>query len=143
MHDGNLIDLASIIRTLKVTQPTEIYVHLSALSAPAGAQSDPRTARSVNTWGPIPSRAGSSARARVPAVVRQHRAGLWQRGRFDAPFTEASPLAPAGEYAVTKAATDLLLGALAPEGLRSIRGRLFNHTDAGQSALFVVQWFAA
>ncbi len=74
----------------------------------------------------------------IAVAVRQHGLVYGNAAALDAPFTEASLLAPAGEYAVTKAAADLLLGSLVRQGLRSIRYRLFNHTGAGDSERFVV-----
>jgi GDP-4-dehydro-6-deoxy-D-mannose reductase len=57
--------------------------------------------------------------------------------------TEHDVLNPLNEYGVTKAAADLALGALAAQGLRVIRLRLYNHTGPGQSEAFAVPNFAA
>ena len=58
------------------------------------------------------------------------------------PLDESALLAPIDEYAVTKAAADLALGALARRGLKCIRFRPFNHTGAGQAGAFVIPAFA-
>ena len=42
------------------------------------------------------------------------------------------------EYAATKAAADLALGALAGKGLKCVRLRPFNHTGRGQDEAFVI-----
>jgi GDP-4-dehydro-6-deoxy-D-mannose reductase len=55
---------------------------------------------------------------------------------------EGAPLAPLNAYAATKAAADLALGALVPEGLRCVRVRAFNHTGPGQAPAFAVPAFA-
>ncbi|WP_165354837.1 NAD-dependent epimerase/dehydratase family protein [Tropicimonas sp. IMCC6043] len=58
-------------------------------------------------------------------------------------LTEEMVLAPMDPYAVTKAAGDLAIGALAGEGLKCLRLRPFNHIGPGQSEDFVVPAFAA
>ena len=58
------------------------------------------------------------------------------------PLDETIVLDPVDEYAVTKAAADLALGALARRGLRCVRMRPFNHTGPGQEEAFVVPSFA-
>jgi GDP-4-dehydro-6-deoxy-D-mannose reductase len=58
------------------------------------------------------------------------------------PLTEEAILDPLDDYAATKAAADLALGALARRGLKCVRLRPFNHTGAGQSTNFAVPAFA-
>jgi nucleoside-diphosphate-sugar epimerase len=58
--------------------------------------------------------------------------------RSGRPLDEDILLAPTNEYAVTKAAADLAVGALAEQGLRCVRIRPFNHTGPGQSENFLV-----
>ncbi len=124
-------------------RPTHL-VHLSAISAPAEAASDPRLAWEVNTLG---TRAVAEAIVRYAPDCRLVFASTaliyGAAATVDRPFTEASLLAPASEYAVTKAAADLLVGAMARRGLKSVRLRLFNHTGPGQTELFVVPSIAA
>ncbi len=55
---------------------------------------------------------------------------------------EGARLAPLNPYAATKAAADLALGAMVPEGLRVVRARPFNHTGPGQAPAFAVPAFA-
>jgi GDP-4-dehydro-6-deoxy-D-mannose reductase len=62
--------------------------------------------------------------------------------RSGMPLNEGAILSPLNEYAVTKAAADLALGALTNRGLRSIRFRPFNHTGPGQSERFAIPSFA-
>ena len=52
-------------------------------------------------------------------------------------------LAPMDEYAASKAAADLALGAMTYRGLRCVRFRPFNHSGPGQAEGFVVPDFAA
>ena len=58
------------------------------------------------------------------------------------PLTEDAVLDPLDEYAATKAAADMALGALARRGLRCVRLRPFNHTGPGQSTDFAIPAFA-
>jgi GDP-4-dehydro-6-deoxy-D-mannose reductase len=58
------------------------------------------------------------------------------------PLSEDALLDPLDEYAATKAAADLALGALSRRGLKCVRLRPFNHTGAGQSTDFAVPAFA-
>jgi GDP-4-dehydro-6-deoxy-D-mannose reductase len=139
----DVTDASAVAEAVACIRPT-CLVHLSALSAPAEAESDPRRAWEVNTLG---------TRAVAEAVVRSApdcrlvfaSTGLVYGGAATVarPFTEESLLEPESEYAVTKAAADLLVGAMARRGLQSVRLRLFNHTGPGQSELFAVPSFAA
>ena len=56
---------------------------------------------------------------------------------------EENLLAPMDEYAASKAAADLALGAMTYRGLRCVRFRPFNHSGPGQAEGFVVPDFAA
>ena len=55
---------------------------------------------------------------------------------------EEKLLAPMDEYAASKAAADLALGAMTFRGLKCIRFRPFNHSGPGQAEGFVVPDFA-
>jgi GDP-4-dehydro-6-deoxy-D-mannose reductase len=59
------------------------------------------------------------------------------------PLREDAVLRPTNEYAVTKAAADLAIGALTASGLRSIRFRPFNHIGPGQIEKYALSSFAA
>jgi GDP-4-dehydro-6-deoxy-D-mannose reductase len=59
-----------------------------------------------------------------------------------APLTETAMLAPIDDYAASKAAADLALGAYARKGLKCIRLRPFNHTGPGQTDSFAIPAFA-
>jgi GDP-4-dehydro-6-deoxy-D-mannose reductase len=136
-------DASAVADAVASIKPSHL-VHLSGISSPAEAGSDPRLAWEVNTLG---------TRAVADAIVRHApdcrlvfaSTGLVYGGGAtpERPFTEDAPLAPESEYAVTKAAADLLLGAMAHRGLKSIRLRLFNHTGPGQTERFVVPRISA
>jgi GDP-4-dehydro-6-deoxy-D-mannose reductase len=124
-------------------QPTHV-VHLSGISAPSDAKADPRAAWAVNTLGTLSVVEAILSRAPESRLVFAS-TGLVYGGEGEPgrPFTESMPLAPGSDYAVTKAAADLMIGAMANRGLRAVRLRLFNHTGPGQSRQFVVPNFAA
>jgi GDP-4-dehydro-6-deoxy-D-mannose reductase len=139
----DVADDRAVAEAVASLQPTHL-VHLAAISAPADAGANPRLAWEINTLG---------TRAVAEAIVRHApdcRLVLASTGliygaaaNLEKPFTEEALLAPESEYAVTKAAADLLVGAMARGGLKSVRLRLFNHTGPGQSELFVVPSIAA
>jgi len=63
-------------------------------------------------------------------------------GTLGIPLCEDALLAPLDEYAASKAAADLALGALGTQGLSCVRIRTFNLVGPGQSSSFVVSSFA-
>jgi GDP-4-dehydro-6-deoxy-D-mannose reductase len=63
--------------------------------------------------------------------------------RSGQPVDENAPLDPVNSYGASKAASDILVGQMAKEGLRAIRLRPFNHIGPGQSETFVVASLAA
>jgi len=136
-------DAAAVAEAIGTVQPTHL-IHLSGISAPSAAGVDPRRAWEINTLGTLS--VAEAILRRAPncrlifagtGLVYGSAADIGQR------FTETSPLAPSSDYAVTKAAADLLIGAMAARGLRSVRLRLFNHTGPGQAEAFVVPRLAA
>jgi GDP-4-dehydro-6-deoxy-D-mannose reductase len=139
----DVTDEKAVAEAVASVQPSHL-VHLSGISSPAEAGSDPRLAWEVNTLG---TRAVADAIIRHAPDCRLVFASTGLVYGADAtvehPFTEQSPLAPESEYAVTKAAADLLVGAMARRGLKAVRLRLFNHTGPGQSELFAAPSFAA
>jgi GDP-4-dehydro-6-deoxy-D-mannose reductase len=63
--------------------------------------------------------------------------------RSGQPIDENSLLDPIIPYGASKAASDILIGQMAKQGLKAIRLRPFNHIGPGQSERFVVPAFAA
>lgn len=63
--------------------------------------------------------------------------------RFGEPIDENAHLDPINPYGASKAASDILIGQMAKQGLKAIRLRPFNHIGPGQSEAFVVPSFAA
>ena len=130
----------SVIRNVR---PTHV-IHLAGISSLPGADADSKGAWHVNTLGTL---------AIAEAVLRWvpecwlifAGSGLvyGATAKFGQSLDEDAILAPTSNYAATKAAADLALGALATRGLKLVRLRLFNHTGPGQAEDFVVSGFAA
>jgi GDP-4-dehydro-6-deoxy-D-mannose reductase len=136
-------DAASIDRIIRDVAPTHV-VHLAGASAPQLAREHPIEVWMTNVMGTL--RLAHAILRELPGTRLILASSGLVYGTAHAPqrpFDERSPLAPAGDYAATKAAADLGLGALAVQGLKVVRLRLFNHTGPGQSEAFVVPSFAA
>jgi GDP-4-dehydro-6-deoxy-D-mannose reductase len=118
-------------------------IHLAAVTAVADARRDPDQAWRVNLHGTL--NLAQALLEHVPdcrllfASSSEIYGRSFEPGR---PLDEMALLAPMNPYAVTKAAADLALGAMANDGLRVVRLRLFNHTGPGQSDAFVLPAFA-
>jgi GDP-4-dehydro-6-deoxy-D-mannose reductase len=139
----DICDADALDRMVRDVAPTRV-VHLAAVSSPVDVAADPSVAWRVNVLG---------TRAVAEAIMRHAPhcplifagSGLVYGACESAGRAagETAALAPVGDYAATKAAADLALGALAAKGLKSVRLRLFNHTGPGQKQTFVVPGFAA
>lgn len=137
----DIVDAAAVSDMVKKVQPTHL-IHLAAIPTVTGVSGDPLAAWSINVHGTL-----NVARAILKHAPRcvlvfagsgeVYGNSVAARGMLD----ETTLLAPANEYAVTKAAADLALGALC--NLHSIRFRPFNHAGPGQSEDFVIPAFAA
>lgn len=138
----DLTDAAAVADGVASTRP-DCCVHLAAISAIGEARADPDLAWRVNLLGSL-----SLARAILaasPACRLVHVSSSDAYGasfRAGHPLGEDAPFAPLNTYAATKAASELALAALEPEGLRLVRLRPFNHTGPGQRPGFVVAAFA-
>ncbi len=123
-------------------QPTHI-VHLAGLSTLAAAAADYLATWQVHVFGTL-SIANAILDIAPDCVLLFVGSGevYGASARSGLPLDETTVLAPLSEYAATKAAADLALGAMTQRGLRSIRLRPFNHTGPGQSDRFVIPSFA-
>ena len=116
--------------------------HLAAVTTVAhGAESGP--AWHVNLHGTLNVARAVLAHVRGCRLLFASSAEIYGRSfATGRPLDETAPPAPMNGYAATKAAADLALGAMANDGLRVVRLRLFNHTGPGQSDEFVLPAFA-
>jgi GDP-4-dehydro-6-deoxy-D-mannose reductase len=139
----DVTDTAAVTDALRTVRPTHV-INLAAIAAPADARSDPDAAWRLHAR--APAALGRAILATVPGCWLLHVSSGMVYGRSGlagVPLAETAALAPLDEYAVTKAAGDLALGALVQEGLRCVVLRPFNHTGPGQSDAFAIPAFAA
>lgn len=139
---GDLRDAAVVNRVVASIRP-DACAHLAAVSfVPVGA-ADPYRMLSVNIMGTVnvlEAFRRHSPESRILVVSTAHVYGMPDTGEL---LTEDSPIAPAGMYAVSKAAADLAALAYAGEySMRVMTARPNNHTGPGQSPRFVVPSFA-
>lgn len=139
----DVTDASAVRDALRRHRPTHV-LHLAGIAAPAHAASNRALAWAVHVGGA--DNLGRGILAEVPDCVLVHAGtGLvyGDAAKAGRPLDETVPVAPVGDYACTKAAADMVLGALAGQGLRCLRMRPFNHAGPGQSEDFVVSAFAA
>jgi nucleoside-diphosphate-sugar epimerase len=118
-------------------------IHLAAITSVMGAKRDQTQAWRVNLAGTINLAHAVVAHAPDCHLLFASSAEIYGRSfQSGRPLDETALLAPMNSYAATKAAADLALGAMANDGLRVVRLRLFSHTGTGQSETFVVPAFA-
>ncbi|UVK53912.1 NAD-dependent epimerase/dehydratase family protein [Mesorhizobium sp. AR02] len=138
----DVTDKVAVHEAIARHKPTHV-VHLAAVAALGAAQADPE-----NTW-----RIHVQGALNVAHAILDEAPGCWllyvgsglvygESAKAGRPLDENALLAPMDDYAVTKAAADLALGALSRHGLKCIRLRPFNHTGPGQTEAFAVPAFA-
>jgi GDP-4-dehydro-6-deoxy-D-mannose reductase len=138
----DITDAAAVEAEIASTKP-DACIHLAAVAAIPRAEQDPDLAWRVNLLGTL--YVARAVLQHVPDCVLLFASSADAYGqslRSGLPIDETAALAPMNNYAATKAAADLALGAMAGRGLRVIRVRPFNHTGPGQSDEFVVPAFA-
>jgi GDP-4-dehydro-6-deoxy-D-mannose reductase len=137
----DITDRSAVSEAVYRWQP-DCIVHLAGIASPSDARRDPTVAWSVHLQGSL--NIANSILEHIPqcsllfAGTGMVYGGSARHGIVD----ERTLLDPIDEYAASKAAADLALGALAYRGLRSIRLRPFNHTGPGQSESFVAPGFS-
>ena len=138
----DISQIAEVNAVIERHRPTHIF-NLAGIAAPIASAQDPEAAWRVHLRGPLA----------IAEAILKHAPECWlfnigtgmvygatalERDRLD----ETALPAPIDEYAATKAAADLALGAMVWRNLRCVRFRPFNHTGAGQSEDFAVPSFA-
>ena len=134
--DCDVVDERAVKAAFEI-RPTAV-IHLAGISAFSEARTDTRRAWQINLHGTLNVARAVIEQAPNARLIFAGTSQGYGAGRGIMPIDESAPLAPVTAYAATKAAADLALGALAAEGLRCIRLRLFNHTGPSQSTRFVV-----
>ncbi len=139
------IDVAeqqAVEEAVREAQP-DACIHLAAITSVMEAKRDPDRTWRVNVQGALNiARALLAISPGCPLLFASSAEIYGASFKAGAPLDETAPLAPMNVYAATKAAADLALGAMASDGLRVVRLRLFNHTGPGQSEAFVAPAFA-
>ncbi len=138
----DIVDRAAVDDVITRYGPTHI-VHLAGIAAPMAAVADPRAAWRVNVEGAL-NLAHSILKNAPRCNLLFVGSGLvyGASARSGLALDETTLLDPMDEYAATKAAADLALGALARRGLKCIRLRPFNHAGPGQDEAFALPSFA-
>ncbi len=131
-----------ITAVIRDTSP-DSCIHLAAISTPALVRQDEDRAWRVNLHGTLHLAHAILDQAPNCQLVFASSADAYGDSfRSGMKLDETAPLAPLNPYTATKAAADLALGSLAPQGLRVVRLRPFNHTGPGQPPGLVVAAFA-
>lgn len=139
----DITDTAAVETAIAQISPTHV-IHLAAVSSPPTAGSDPDLAWRVNVGGTLAiARAILKSAPDCTLLFASSGQVYGETANMNRALTEDDVLAPVGEYAATKAAADIALGAMVSRGLRCIRLRPFNHAGPGQTEDFVLPGFAA
>ncbi|MBZ9849629.1 GDP-mannose 4,6-dehydratase [Mesorhizobium sp. CA14] len=142
VEELDVTDATAVQDAVARHRPTHI-VHLAAVAALGAAQADPRKTWRIHVDGAL--NLANAILDKAPDCWLIHvGSGLiyGESAKTGRPLDENTLLAPVDDYAVTKAAADLALGALSRQGLKCVRMRPFNHTGPGQTEAFAVPAFA-
>lgn len=138
----DVTDATAVTEAVSTWRP-DACVHLAAVASVGAARRRPDVAWKVNLHGSLNVGRAILQEARDCVLLFVSSADIYGGSfRSGVALDENAVLAPRNDYAASKAAADLAIGALAAEGLRAVRLRPFNHTGARQSAGFVVPDFA-
>lgn len=138
----DVTDEAAVMSAIARFRPDHI-IHLAGLAAVPAASAQANVAWQVHVFGTLNLANAILRHAPECTLVFIGSGQVYgSTARLGLPLTEQALLAPTNDYAVTKAAADLALGAMAERGLRCVRMRPFNHTGPGQSEEFVIPSFA-
>jgi GDP-4-dehydro-6-deoxy-D-mannose reductase len=138
----DICDIEATSELIAGWRPTHV-VNLAGIAAPAAAAADPETAWNVHLRGS--RNIAQAILSTAPDCWLLHvGSGLvyGASAKSGLPVDEDTVLAPVDEYAATKAAADIALGAFVWRGLRCVRFRPFTHTGRGQTEDFVIPAFA-
>lgn len=138
----DVTDTAAVHDAVARHRPTHV-IHLAAVAALGAARADPQNTWRIHVGGAL--NVANAVLDKAPDCWLIHvGSGLvyGESAKSGRPLDESTLLAPIDDYAVTKAAADLALGALSRHGLKCVRMRPFNHTGPGQTEAFAVPAFA-
>ena len=122
--------------------PTHI-VHLAGIASLAAASTNPKAAWRVHLDGTLNIAKAMIKFAPDCRLLYVGSGMVYGASALSgANLDENALLQPIDEYAATKAAADLALGAMLNKGIKVIRARPFNHTGPGQNVSFAAPSFA-
>jgi GDP-4-dehydro-6-deoxy-D-mannose reductase len=123
----------------------DVVIHLAAQSNVQRAATAPRDTFSVNFFGTMNLADAILKHCPETLLVNVGTSEVYggTAKKIAYPLAEDTLLDPMNAYAVSKASSDLLVGQMSRNGLRSVRFRPFNHTGPFQTDSFVVPAFAA
>jgi GDP-4-dehydro-6-deoxy-D-mannose reductase len=138
----DVTDAAAVRRTINAERPTHI-VNLAGVAAISEANANPEMTWRVHVGGAL-HLGDAILESGIDCVLINIGSGMvyGETANTVSPLHEDALLCPLDHYAVSKAAADLALGALARKGLKCVRMRPFNHSGARQSEAFVLPAFA-
>lgn len=138
----DVTDAAADAAAVSAFRPDAI-VHLAAVAAVQEAGKEAERAWRVNFEGTRRlARAGLRHAPEAWFLFVSSAACYGRSFRSGEPVAEECPLEPLDTYSATKAATEMALSAMVPEGLKLIRLRPFTHIGPGQSDAFAIASFA-
>ena len=118
-------------------------IHLAGIASPPVGKREPERMLNTNILGTMHMLEAIRTHAPACRFLLASTAYVYGNPHTPAPITEDHPLRPAGVYAVSKAAADLMTLAYAQDyGTHAMTARAANHTGPGQSPDFVVPAFA-
>lgn len=143
LHALDVTDTLGLGTALREFAPTHV-INLAGVASPMEARRAPELAWKLHAL--APEALGRLIRDIQPEAWLFHVSSGLVYGRSALSshvLTEESLLEPMDPYAVTKAAGDLAMRALAGDGLKCLVLRPFNHIGPGQTEDFVIPSFAA
>jgi len=139
----DITDADAVVAEISQSRPTHV-VHLAGIAAIPEVGANVLTAWTTHLFGTLYLARAILKQAPDCLLIFAGSGQVYgDTAKSGLPLDETALLAPVNEYASSKAAADLALGALAKQGLRVVRFRPFNHTGPGQTEDFVVPSFAA
>ncbi|RFC63643.1 NAD-dependent epimerase/dehydratase family protein [Fulvimarina endophytica] len=137
----DVCDRAAVRQAIADIRP-QIVIHLAGITSVKNAEAAAHETWRVNVLGTL--NLVQELIEQVPGstfVSAGTALAYGESARDGHALTEEDVLSPQNDYAVTKAAADLALGALADRGVKILRFRPFNHTGPGQGETFAIPSF--
>jgi GDP-mannose 4,6-dehydratase len=143
MHEGDLLDMSSVISLLREVKP-DVIVHLAAQSFVPTSFNCPGATLANNGLGTLNLLEAVRLEKQSPRILIVSSPEVYgDVPEEELPITEHTPLRPVNPYALSKATEDLL-GLMYHEayGLHTIITRAFAHEAPGRGPWFAVSNFA-